>query len=153
METFICCLFLRVRRKQAGKGLGYGDREDGDRGLGSVACLLPFRRRKQAWGRPELTDRPTPGRAPPLQSGSSEKALTFLGCNSGLFKVPVAGLQLELLLSSVQETLLIFLAPLSSLVLLLSLYGRGNLVSELRAVKMLAPNRTTASTSGTQIFL
>lgn len=35
METFICCLFLRVRRKQAGKGLGYGDREDGDRGLGS----------------------------------------------------------------------------------------------------------------------
>lgn len=42
METFICCLFLRVRRKQAGKGLGYSDREDGDRGLGSVACLLPF---------------------------------------------------------------------------------------------------------------
>lgn len=57
----------------------------------------------------------------PLQSGSSEKALTFLGCNARLFKVPVAGLQLELLLSSFQETLLIFLAALSSLVLLLSL--------------------------------
>lgn len=72
-ETFICCLFLRVRRKQAGKGLGYSDREHRDHGLGSVACLLPFCLRKQAGGWLGLTDRPTPGRAPPCSQGALKK--------------------------------------------------------------------------------